>query len=441
MQITNLVPESLPGVVSLEAPMPASQRQRSGSNFDNILSDANRRQAVNEPPASRERVERSSAERRENTETATGQEAAAAYENVQAQAHQEANEYTAEETVYITNQEAPEYAKALQYVAEAAILPTEALKEWLIKENTNLHELQEPEAMPKFVEYALGKKAPAELLTDPVLPEIYKALHEAAELLKAPKEATAQKNVVVAETTKNAAPLIKADINGLEVLKKDGEVIVTDEFDETANQGNNSGANNSGTGTNTASQTATQAAHTIVIMAQGESAAVDAPPVAAMQETSAVQTQQAAEAAKPIATQAPVNAQDVINQIMAQVKVASSGQNFTEMRITLRPESLGEIMLRVITQNGIVMAQFEAESQRIKETLEANFNQLRDALTGAGIAFGELNVFVRQEGEERLNQFERERLAARRRMESILAEEEVDETKDLLHDGILDEVA
>ena len=438
MQITNLKLETLPGV-NLEAPVPANQRQRSGSNFDNILSETNRRQASNEPSAPSERVERPRVERREPTEPSANQEAAVVDENAQAQAQPEVEEYVVEEVVYITDYAAPEYIKALQYVAEAAVLPAETLKEWLIKENVNLYELVESETLPKFVEYALGKNEAAELLTDPVLPEIYKAIQEAVELLKAPKEIVAQKEIVVTETVKNNAPLIQADLEGLEVLEEDGEIIVTAKPGETANQGEtNSGDSSSASAAN---QTTTTAAAPVLSAPIVETAATDIQPVAALQETNTAQVQQAAQVTNPTATQTPVNAQDVINQIMSQVKVASSGQNFTEMRMTLKPESLGEIILRVITQNGIVMAQFEAESQRIKETLEANFNQLRDALTEAGVAFGELNVFVRQEGQERLNQFERERLAARRRMESILAEEEIDESKDPLHNGILDEVA
>ena len=449
MQIANLKLDNLPGV-SIEPPVPTNQRQRSSNCFDDALQEANRKQAYSsEQPAPKEQVERSSYEKQETADNYTYQEKAAVDEYIQTYAPPETKEYVTLETVYITNHEAPEFAKALQYVAEAAALPAEAIKEWLVKESVNLHELHEPETSPKFVEYAIGKKAPAELLTDPVLPEIHKAIQEAVEVLKKPQEAPVQNEavVVVKEAQKNTAPLIKADIEGLEVLEEDGEVIITKKTGEAEYQGENSNPNSNPNSSNSAS-TANQAAATTTNTAgptaaapQSEAVLTYLQPVAAVQDTYMPQPQQTAETARPTLTQTPINAQDVINQIMTQVKVASSGQNFTEMRMTLRPESLGEIMLRVITQNGIVMAQFEAESQRIKETLESNFNQLRDALTEAGIAFGELNVFVRQEGEERLNQFERERLAARRRMESILAEEEIDVTKDPLHSGILDEVA
>ena len=435
MQITNLRLDALPAV---NLDLPQVQAERTRGDFDRALHDANRRQTGTEPAAPREGEQASRTESPEPQEIQATQEATPVDEYVPA----EAADYQQPETLYITDQEAAIYITALQYVAETTGLSAEAIKEWLIKENVDLHELPEPVNLPKFVEYTLGKKAPAELLTDPVVPEVQKALHEAAELLKVPKDTAVHKEVVVAaaETTVKTTPLVQANIEGLEVLEEDGEVIITEKRAETAPQGENS--NSSSSNQNSSSQQTEAGPLFTQVFQPVNSAAVDLQPQAAAVETTyQAQIQQVADAARPAPTQPAVNAQDVINQIMSQVKVASSGQTFTEMRMTLRPESLGDIVLRVITQNGIVMAQFEAESQRIKETLEANFNQLRDALTEAGISFGALDVYVRQEGQEPLSQFERERQAARKRMESILAEEEVDLNKDPLHNGLLDEVA
>jgi flagellar hook-length control protein FliK len=110
------------------------------------------------------------------------------------------------------------------------------------------------------------------------------------------------------------------------------------------------------------------------------------------------------------------------------------------MRMTLRPESLGDIVLRVLTQNGIVTAQFEAESQRVKEALEASFNQLRDALTEQGIAFSELSVSVRQGQDERMNQFDHARQKVRGRIESVENAQEEPEPVSY-HSGVIDVTA
>jgi flagellar hook-length control protein FliK len=118
-----------------------------------------------------------------------------------------------------------------------------------------------------------------------------------------------------------------------------------------------------------------------------------------------------------------VNPADVINQIMSQIRV-HTGEQVTEMRLTLRPESLGDIVLRVLTHNGIVTAQFIAESQRVREALESSFNQLRDALEEQGIRFSELSVSVRDNQDEQMNRFARGRQNARNRAANVTTIEE-----------------
>jgi len=153
-------------------------------------------------------------------------------------------------------------------------------------------------------------------------------------------------------------------------------------------------------------------------------------------EAAATRAETVARAAAP----PPVNTSNVIEQIMNQVKVQTSGGQFTEMRLTLRPESLGDIILRVVTQNGIVMAQFEAENQRVKEALEANMNQLRNALEEAGIKFSELSVSVGQDENERMNQFNKARQESRHRADSI--EDAADDQPEVsLHNGVIDVTA
>ena len=89
----------------------------------------------------------------------------------------------------------------------------------------------------------------------------------------------------------------------------------------------------------------------------------------------------------------PVSQQDVIDQIVDNMRFEVRG-NTQEIRISLRPEHLGDLTMRIATQNGIVTAQFIAESQRVKEIIESGFNQLRDSLAAQGIDIAEINVSV-----------------------------------------------
>jgi len=107
-----------------------------------------------------------------------------------------------------------------------------------------------------------------------------------------------------------------------------------------------------------------------------------------------------AQATMATATQAPVDPQNIMEQIVNNMHFEVRGA-VSEIRIQLRPEHLGDVTLRVSTQNGIVVAQFVAENQRVKEIIEAGFNQLRDALEEQGINISEIEVSVGQGENER----------------------------------------
>lgn len=88
-----------------------------------------------------------------------------------------------------------------------------------------------------------------------------------------------------------------------------------------------------------------------------------------------------------------INTTDIVNQIMEKIKVSIKPE-ISEVKMILKPEQLGEVSLKIATQNGIVTAQFIAENQKVKEIIEANFNQLKDMLNEQGINVGALEVNV-----------------------------------------------
>ena len=89
--------------------------------------------------------------------------------------------------------------------------------------------------------------------------------------------------------------------------------------------------------------------------------------------------------------------QSILDQVKGQIKLTELGAGTTEIRMTLTPETLGEVSMRISTQNGVITAQFVAASQRVKEILESNFNQLKEELNEKGIQVGELSVSVQQD--------------------------------------------
>ncbi|MCL2171925.1 MAG: flagellar hook-length control protein FliK [Defluviitaleaceae bacterium] len=91
--------------------------------------------------------------------------------------------------------------------------------------------------------------------------------------------------------------------------------------------------------------------------------------------------------------QSPINPQNVIDQIVENMRFETRGPE-AEIRITLKPEHLGDLTMRIATINGTVTAMFLAESQRIKEIIESQFNALRDALNAQGLQVAEIEVSV-----------------------------------------------
>lgn len=116
-----------------------------------------------------------------------------------------------------------------------------------------------------------------------------------------------------------------------------------------------------------------------------------------------------------------INTSDVIAQIMEKLKV-SVKPDLSEVRILLRPEQLGEVSLKIATQNGIVTAQFIAENQKVKEIIESNFNQLRDMLSEQGVDVGALEVNVSNSDEEKstYNMFEQNSEKGEKRINDLI---------------------
>lgn len=116
-----------------------------------------------------------------------------------------------------------------------------------------------------------------------------------------------------------------------------------------------------------------------------------------------------------------INSTEIINQIMEKMKT-SVKPDMTEVKILLRPEHLGEVSLKISTHNGVVTAQFIAESQKVKEIIESNFNQLKDMLNEQGVDVGALEVNVSDKGQEQFKQFKNMQEKSSKRIGEIVSQ-------------------
>ena len=113
--------------------------------------------------------------------------------------------------------------------------------------------------------------------------------------------------------------------------------------------------------------------------------------------------------------------EEIINQVKDEIKTSFRGM-VSEIKMILKPESLGEISLKIQSHNGVVTAQFTAQSQRIKEILEQNMGDLKEELEKQGIQIQQLSVSVSTEdrSSEFMDNFNREQEKSQSRMSSIV---------------------
>ena len=83
----------------------------------------------------------------------------------------------------------------------------------------------------------------------------------------------------------------------------------------------------------------------------------------------------------------------IINQIANKTTVRTSGAQ-NEVQIRLDPPSLGTVRMKIITSGETVRTVIVAENPAVKQVIENNFNQLRDAMGEQGLKLDSFTVTV-----------------------------------------------
>jgi flagellar hook-length control protein FliK len=127
------------------------------------------------------------------------------------------------------------------------------------------------------------------------------------------------------------------------------------------------------------------------------------------------------------------NTAQIIEQIVERMRLGINPE-LTEMRITLRPEHLGEVSMRILSRDGIITAQIFAGSEQVRQLIEAGLERLREALLEQGVQVNELQVSVGQGQEGRESQEGSGELSASRISDILNAieDEELPELDDLI---------
>lgn len=81
-----------------------------------------------------------------------------------------------------------------------------------------------------------------------------------------------------------------------------------------------------------------------------------------------------------------------MDKFLVKQFLLSHGNGTAEAKISLRPEHLGQVDIRIMIQNGLLTAQFVTENGAARELLENQMSQLRTALQGQGLQVDKMEV-------------------------------------------------
>ncbi|MGI6778759.1 MAG: flagellar hook-length control protein FliK [Acetivibrionales bacterium] len=91
-----------------------------------------------------------------------------------------------------------------------------------------------------------------------------------------------------------------------------------------------------------------------------------------------------------------IHKDEVISQIVNKAKIVLS-EDKSEIIMHLKPDHLGKLSLKIVTEHGMVSARIVAENLQVKQILESNMQILKDSLEKQGMFIQGFSVSVNQE--------------------------------------------
>lgn len=108
---------------------------------------------------------------------------------------------------------------------------------------------------------------------------------------------------------------------------------------------------------------------------------------------------EAAQAKAAMPAQVPVQQfAEQMQKFMVKQFLLTQGNGTTEARLTLTPEHLGQVDIRIVMQNGQLTAQFMTDNVMARELLENQMSQLRSSLSAQGLQVDRLEVVQQPAG-------------------------------------------
>ncbi|MBO8162458.1 MAG: flagellar hook-length control protein FliK [Brevibacillus sp.] len=153
-----------------------------------------------------------------------------------------------------------------------------------------------------------------------------------------------------------------------------------------------------------------------------------------------IQPQNGAQAAYPVRSEQFV--QQVSNLFLTRLKV-TEGDGFSEAKLVLHPRSLGQVDVKITSQNGVITAYFTADTASGRELLDNQLSQLRTALIQQGLQVDRLEV-THQSSQQHVLDFHQQKEQGRQQQtpnQQQSQEPSAEEQAEFSFDALIDETA
>lgn len=160
-------------------------------------------------------------------------------------------------------------------------------------------------------------------------------------------------------------------------------------------------------------------------------------PVATTAGTLQAQTLQAPSEARSYPVPADQFPEQVTRIFVKQLNLTQTN-GLHQAKLVLNPQSLGQVNVTITSRNGVITAQFTAETQAGRELLDNQMLHLRTALTQNGLQVDRLEV-TQQQASDNLN-FQQQREQAKQQQEQQPQQrEQQDEQREFVLESLVDD--
>lgn len=109
---------------------------------------------------------------------------------------------------------------------------------------------------------------------------------------------------------------------------------------------------------------------------------------------------------------------NIASQIVDHIEVTKLEQ-MQEIKMQLSPKELGQLTIKLVEKNGVLVAEIKVESEKTKEFILSEINTLKESLSEQGIEVSNVQVDVRQDNHT--SQMQQQRQKSSRRIQEIIA--------------------